>query len=48
MSRSSMLRRSAAAAFGLTILGSARTALGATRAGLAAPPHKERSRSRPR
>jgi putative spermidine/putrescine transport system substrate-binding protein len=38
MSRSSMLRRSAAAAFGLTIMGSASTALGATRAHLAAPP----------
>jgi putative spermidine/putrescine transport system substrate-binding protein len=38
MSRSSMLRRSAAAAFGLTIMGSASTALGATRAQLAAPP----------
>ena len=38
MSRSSMLRRSAAAAFGLTVLGSASTALGATRAGLAGPP----------
>ena len=32
MSRSSMLRRSAAAAFGLTVIGSASTALGATRA----------------
>ena len=41
MSRSSMLRRSAAAAFGLTIMGSASTALGATRARLAAPPTKE-------
>ena len=40
VSRSSMLRRSAAAAFGLTVLGSASTALGATRAGLAAPPTK--------
>ncbi|MFL5952668.1 MAG: ABC transporter substrate-binding protein [Gaiellaceae bacterium] len=38
MSRSSMLRRSAAAAFGLTIMGSASTALGATRAQLASPP----------
>ncbi|HZP72016.1 MAG TPA: extracellular solute-binding protein [Gaiellaceae bacterium] len=38
MSRSSMLRRSAAAAFGLTIVGGASTALGATRARLAAPP----------
>jgi putative spermidine/putrescine transport system substrate-binding protein len=37
MSRSSMLRRSAAAAFGLTILGNASTALGATRASLAPP-----------
>jgi putative spermidine/putrescine transport system substrate-binding protein len=40
MSRSSMLRRSAAAAFGLTVLGSASTALGATRASLASPPLK--------
>ena len=38
MSRSSMLRRSAGAAFGLTILGSAGTALGASRASLAGPP----------
>ena len=38
MSRSSMLRRSAAAAFGLTIMGSASTALGATRARMASPP----------
>jgi putative spermidine/putrescine transport system substrate-binding protein len=38
MSRSSMLRRSAAAAFGLTVMGSASTALGATKAKLAAPP----------
>jgi putative spermidine/putrescine transport system substrate-binding protein len=38
MSRSSMLRRSAAAAFGLTIVGGASTALGATRARLATPP----------
>ncbi|HEU5363854.1 MAG TPA: ABC transporter substrate-binding protein [Gaiellaceae bacterium] len=37
MSRSSMLRRSAAAALGLTIVGSASTALGATKAKLAAP-----------
>jgi putative spermidine/putrescine transport system substrate-binding protein len=37
MSRSSMLRRSAATAFGLTIMGSASTALGATKAALAAP-----------
>jgi putative spermidine/putrescine transport system substrate-binding protein len=36
-SRSSMLRRSAAAAFGLTVLGSTATALGATRAGLGPP-----------
>src|SRR6266700_593908 len=36
-SRSSMLRRSAAAAFGLTVLGSTGTALGATRAGLSPP-----------
>jgi putative spermidine/putrescine transport system substrate-binding protein len=41
MSRSSMLRRSAAAAFGLTIMGSAGTALGATRARLAGPPTVE-------
>src|SRR5205085_2199122 len=41
ISRSSMLRRSAAAAFGLTILGSASTALGATGARLASPPVKE-------
>lgn len=38
MSRSSMLRRSAAAAVGLTVLGSAGTALGATRARFASPP----------
>jgi putative spermidine/putrescine transport system substrate-binding protein len=38
MSRSSMLRRSAAAAFGLTVMGSSATALGATRARLAGPP----------
>src|SRR3954453_990683 len=38
MSRSSMLRRSAAAAFGLTIMGNAATALGATKARLADPP----------
>src|SRR4051795_6811512 len=37
MSRSSMLRRSAAAAFGLTIMGSASTAFGMSRAGLAPP-----------
>ncbi len=41
MSRSSMLRRSAAAAIGLTIVGNASTALGATKARLAAPPTKE-------
>jgi putative spermidine/putrescine transport system substrate-binding protein len=41
MSRSSMLRRSAAAAFGLTIMGSASTALGASRARLAGPPTVE-------
>jgi putative spermidine/putrescine transport system substrate-binding protein len=38
ISRSSMLRRSAAAAFGLTIVGNASTAFGATKAALAAPP----------
>src|SRR3954467_10459275 len=38
MSRSSMLRRSAAAAFGLTIMGNASTALGATKAKLSGPP----------
>jgi putative spermidine/putrescine transport system substrate-binding protein len=37
MSRSSMLRRSAAAAFGLTIVGSASTAFAANKASLAAP-----------
>jgi putative spermidine/putrescine transport system substrate-binding protein len=37
MSRSSMLRRSAAAAVGLTVLGSAGTALGAVRRGSAPP-----------
>src|SRR5919199_1658126 len=37
MSRSSMLRRSAAAAFGLTIMGNAATALGATAAARSAP-----------
>src|SRR3954451_14964279 len=37
LSRSAMLRRSAAAAFGLTIMGSASTALGATRASFAPP-----------
>src|SRR5213082_750147 len=38
MSRSSMLRRSAAAAFGLTIMGNAGTAFGISRAAAAAPP----------
>jgi putative spermidine/putrescine transport system substrate-binding protein len=38
MSRSSMLRRSAAAAFGLTIVGSASTAFAATKARLVSPP----------
>src|SRR3954451_15420489 len=38
MSRSSMLRRSAAAAFGLTIMGNAGTAFGMSRAAAAAPP----------
>jgi putative spermidine/putrescine transport system substrate-binding protein len=38
MSRSTMLRRSVAAAAGLTIVGRASTALGATKAKLAAPP----------
>jgi putative spermidine/putrescine transport system substrate-binding protein len=37
MSRSSMLRRSAAAAFGLTIMGNAATALGAEKAKLSPP-----------
>jgi putative spermidine/putrescine transport system substrate-binding protein len=40
MSRSSMLRRSTAAAFGLTIMGSASTAFGMSRAALASPPTK--------
>ncbi|MEP6812797.1 MAG: extracellular solute-binding protein [Actinomycetota bacterium] len=39
-SRSSMLRRSAAAAFGLTILGNASTAFGMSGASLASPPLK--------
>ncbi|HEY0415406.1 MAG TPA: ABC transporter substrate-binding protein [Gaiellaceae bacterium] len=39
MSRSAMLRRSAAAALGLTIVGSASTALAATKAKLAGPTH---------
>jgi len=38
MSRSSMLRRSAAAAFGLTIVGSASTAMAADKVRLAGPP----------
>src|ERR1051326_2194133 len=37
MSRSAMLRRSAAAAVGLTVVGGASAALGATKAKLAAP-----------
>jgi putative spermidine/putrescine transport system substrate-binding protein len=41
MSRSSMLRRSAAAAIGLTVVGNASTAFGATKARLAAPPTTE-------
>ena len=41
MSRASMLRRSAAAAVGLTVLGNASTALGMSRARLAAPPTRE-------
>src|SRR6478735_3359181 len=41
MSRSSMLRRSAAAAVGLTALGTASTALGASRMRFAAPPTHE-------
>src|SRR5436305_11036544 len=40
ISRSSMLRRSAAAAFGLTVMGSASTAFGMSRASLASPPTK--------
>ena len=39
MSRSAMLRRSAAAALGLTIVGSASTAFAATKAAAAAPTH---------
>src|SRR3954451_18250196 len=39
MSRSSMLRRSAGAAFGLTILGSASTASGMSRVAAAPPNH---------
>jgi putative spermidine/putrescine transport system substrate-binding protein len=41
ISRSAMLRRSAAAAVGLTVLGNAGSALGATRARFATPPVKE-------
>src|SRR3954462_295572 len=40
MSRSSMLRRSAAAAVGLTVMGSASTAFGMSRAAFATPPLK--------
>ena len=43
MSRSAMLRRSAAAAFGLTLVGSASTALGATKAALAAPTRMDKA-----
>jgi putative spermidine/putrescine transport system substrate-binding protein len=43
ISRSSMLRRSAAAALGLTIVGNASTALGATKARLSAPTHMTKS-----
>src|SRR4051794_35617459 len=39
MSRSSMLRRSAAAAFGLTLEGGASTAFAANKAAMAAPTH---------
>ena len=46
LSRSSMLRRSAAAAFGLTVLGSASTALGATRAASRPADDGDRGRSR--
>ena len=44
MSRSSMLRRSAAAACGLTIMGSASTACGMSRAALATPPTRNAGR----
>ena len=40
MSRSSMLRRSVAAAVGLTILGNAGTALGATQGAARRPAHR--------
>src|SRR3954447_227353 len=40
MSRSAMLRRSAAAAVGLTVMGSASTAFGMSRAAFASPPNK--------
>jgi putative spermidine/putrescine transport system substrate-binding protein len=43
MSRSSMLRRSVAAAVGLTVVGSASTALGATKAALAAPTQMDKA-----
>jgi putative spermidine/putrescine transport system substrate-binding protein len=43
MSRSSMLRRSAAAALGLTIVGNASTALGATKASLAPPARMDKA-----
>ena len=43
MSRSSMLRRSAAAAFGLTIVGSASTAFAANKAAAAAPTHRTKA-----
>src|SRR4051794_12871099 len=43
MSRSSMLRRSAAAAMGLTVMGSAATALGATKAKLAPPSRMDKA-----
>ena len=43
MSRSSMLRRSAAAALGLTIVGNASTALGATAAARSAPRHMDKA-----
>ena len=43
MSRSSMLRRSAAAAFGLTILGNASTALGMAKAQLAPPTRMDKA-----
>ena len=45
MSRSSMLRRSAAAAFGLTIVGSASTAFAAQQGGVAAPTRMTKDRA---